>query len=49
MPIDILEDFIAFTYATGGNKRNTDDICPVCGATLEVNDNDELYCPECED
>ena len=42
---DLLEDFIAFIYATQPDKDNT---CPVCGSDLEENDDGELYCPQCD-
>lgn len=47
MPTDIIEDFIAFAYATSGDKRKAADICPICGTTLEENENGDLCCPEC--
>jgi len=42
---DLLEDFIAFVYATESDKNNTR---PVCGGDLEENDDGELTCPECD-
>ncbi|GEM_PF-2366342 len=41
---DLIEDIIAFVYATQPDKSNT---CPVCGGALEENDDGELSCPEC--
>ena len=41
---DLLEDFIAFAYATQTDKTC---VCSVCGADFEENDEGELCCPEC--
>lgn len=43
---DLLEDFIAFAYATQSDNTN---VCQVCGAGLEENDNGDLCCLECGD
>lgn len=42
---DLIEDLVAFVYATESDNRNT---CPVCGSDLEENDEGELSCPECD-
>ncbi len=42
---DLLEDFAAFVYATSPTRKN---ICPVCGAELEENEDGDLKCPECD-
>lgn len=51
-PGDLLEDVIAFLYATGDRKpanRGTDEnTCPACGAVLEYDEETgEARCPEC--
>ena len=38
---DLLEDLIAFTYAT-------QHVCPVCRNDLEENEDGEPYCPQCD-
>jgi len=44
---DLLEDLVAFVYATQSTREN---VCPVvCGNDLEENDNGELYCPLCDE
>ncbi|MBV5330009.1 MAG: hypothetical protein JZU65_20680 [Chlorobium sp.] len=43
---DLLEDLVAFVYATQSDKSNT---CPACGVNHEENDDGELSCPECGD
>lgn len=43
---DLLEDLVAFVYATQPDKNNT---CPVCGGLLEENEYGELICHECDD
>ena len=47
MAVDILEDIIAFAYATGDGKRKVDETCPVCGIEMEENEDGDLFCPEC--
>ena len=52
-PGDLLEDVIAFLYATGdrksANSGSDENICPTCGAGLECEDETgDEHCPECE-
>lgn len=49
---DILEDLLAFLYATGDRKPVNsgvgENICPTCGAVLEYDeDTGKERCPEC--
>ena len=49
---DILEDIMAFIYASGGKKSaQLDDIscCPVCGAEIEEDDDGESHCSYCDE
>lgn len=46
MATDLLEDLIAFVYTS---RPTRDNVCPVCGAEMEENEDGELTCPECED
>ena len=45
MTPDLLEDLVAFVYATQSTREN---ICPTCGNDLEENEDGELYCPQCD-
>jgi len=52
MAFDLIEDFLAFFYATGDRKpanNGTDEnICPTCGADLEYDEaTDQECCTEC--
>ena len=45
---DIIEDLLAFAYATKGRTSLPgSNSCPVCGAEMEENDEGEVCCPEC--
>jgi hypothetical protein len=46
MFLDLLEDFVAFVYAT---EPHRDNICTVCGIELEENEDFELHCPDCNE
>lgn len=50
-PGDLLEDFLAFLYATGDRKpanNGDENTCPTCGAELEYDEETgEERCPEC--
>ncbi len=43
---DLIEDLVAFVYATKPGKSNT---CPICGRNLEENDDGELSCFTCDE
>lgn len=47
---DIIEDLLAFRYATTGNidLRGTIERCPTCGCDLEEGEDGEMHCPECD-
>lgn len=45
MVSDLIEDFIAFLYATESDCQ----ICPRCGAKQEVDESGELHCPICDE
>lgn len=52
MAFDLLEDLLAFLYATGDGKDSSSprngSSCPECGADLETDGEDgELRCPNC--
>jgi len=52
MAFDLIEDFLAFLYATGdrkpANSGTDENICPTCGAVLEYDEETcEERCPEC--
>ena len=49
---DLIEDFLAFLYATGNGRKPGksagEEVCPECGADMEEDDETgELRCPEC--
>lgn len=51
-PGDLLEDLLAFLYATGdrnpANSGTDENTCPACGAELEYDEETgEERCPEC--
>lgn len=51
-PGDLLEDLLAFLYATGdlksANSGTDENSCPTCGADLEYDEDiGEERCPEC--
>ena len=51
-PGDLLEDVLAFLYATGDRKTANsgcdENTCPTCGAVLEYDEETGDYCcPEC--
>lgn len=45
MAPDLIEDFIAFLYATQPDST----VCPQCGSELESDESGELYCPNCDE
>jgi len=51
---DLLEDILAFLYATGGGKKTSspdeESTCPQCGAEMEYHEESGVMrCPECGD
>lgn len=42
---DLLEDILAFVYATQPDQNRT---CSNCGADLEENEDGEFHCPNCD-
>lgn len=45
MAPDLIEDFIAFLYATQPDSS----VCQQCGGTLEADESGELHCPDCDE
>ena len=49
---DLIEDFIAFLYATGKQRKPYppagEELCPDCGTVMEEDETGVLRCPECE-
>ena len=41
---DLLEDLLAFAYVTQPDREN---VCPVCGADFEEDEDGDLCCPDC--
>jgi predicted amidophosphoribosyltransferase len=45
---DLIEDVLAFLYATGDRKRlDGGNSCSNCGADLKEDDEGNLSCPDC--
>ena len=49
---DLIEDLLAFLYATGNGKKpvasDGEEVCPECGAVMEEDDETgELRCSVC--
>jgi len=52
MGFDLLEDILAFLFATGGRSTSTDSqpSCTNCGAELdEENSGSDMLCSECKE
>jgi len=45
MAPDLIEDFIAFLYATQSDRP----VCPQCGGELEDDESGERHCPNCDE
>jgi len=52
MGFDLLEDILAFLFATGDRSTSTDGrpCCPHCGAELDdENSSSDMLCSECKE